>query len=304
MKKIILLGVLSIFILNAKGIDKCIGCHGKNFEISALGKSGIVKNMTKDTIITSLKAYKKGTLNRYGMGALMKEQIASFTDNEIENIVFEITKTEDAEEDIKFVKANQLLGTTFYTYSLNAKNEKCELMYKNNEKLSDETCISLTNSKGVKIHCTKTKKMCKTEEELNVFVSHANIDPEEGLESEGYRDEATIKKPIAEYENKLEDFGVLIDSCEDLDTTYEKKQCRKNIGLSKYKFTGKITNVLSKSEFTIKVASEHYVDVKGDFNIDAVLKVQKSGETITIIGILTNLGTGMVFHHKANFIKE
>lgn len=243
MKKITLLGILSIFILNAKGIDTCIGCHGKNFEISALGKSGIVKNMTKDTIITSLKAYKKGTLNRYGMGALMKGQIASFTDNEIKDIAFEITK---AEEDIKFVEAKQLLGKTFYIYSLNSKNEKCEFMYKNNEELIDETCISLTNSKGLKIHCTKTKKMCKTEEELNAFVSHADIDPEESLENEGYRDQASIKKLIVEYENKLEEFGVLINSCEDLDTTYEKKQCHKNIGLSKYKFTGKITNVLTK----------------------------------------------------------
>jgi len=54
----------------------------------------------------------------------------------------------------------------------------------------------------------------------------------------------------------------------------------------------------------MKVAGEHYVDVKGDSNIDAVLKVQKSGETVTIVGTLTNLGTGIVFHHKANFIEE
>ena len=52
-------------------------------------------------------------------------------------------------KDIEFTGSNKLLDSTFYTYSLNAKDEKCEVMYKNNETLTDETCISLTNSKGV-----------------------------------------------------------------------------------------------------------------------------------------------------------
>ena len=216
------------------------------------------------------------------------------TENELKKLLKE--KNKKLKEDIKFVKASQLLGATFYTYSLNARSEKCELMYKNNEKLTDETCISLKNTKGMKIHCTKNKKMCKTEKELNEFIAQADVEPKETLDEENYKEPLVVEK-------KLESFGSLIDACEDLDTTYETKQCRKSVKLSKYEFTGKITNVLTENEFTMRVASEHNVDIKGDFNIDAVLKVQKSGETVTVIGILTDLGTGIVFHHKASFVE-
>ena len=63
----------------------CAGCHGANFEKAALGKSKIVKDMTKDEIIKALKGYKDGT---YGgaMKGVMKGQVAKLTDKDIEEI--------------------------------------------------------------------------------------------------------------------------------------------------------------------------------------------------------------------------
>ena len=90
MKKILLLGVLFTLIVNAEITEKCTGCHGANFETSALGKSGIVRDMTKDEIINSINGYKKGTLNKYGMGMLMKGQLVGLSNTEIQNIVDEI----------------------------------------------------------------------------------------------------------------------------------------------------------------------------------------------------------------------
>ena len=59
---------------------KCtIGC----FEKAALGKSGIVKGQSEAAIEASLKAYKAGTQNKAGMGALMKGQVAAFSDADI-----------------------------------------------------------------------------------------------------------------------------------------------------------------------------------------------------------------------------
>ena len=90
MKKIVLLGVLFVLIVNAKITEKCVGCHGENFGTSALGKSGIVRNMTKDEIIKSINGYKKGTLNKYGMGALMQAQVLNLSDMQVQNIADEI----------------------------------------------------------------------------------------------------------------------------------------------------------------------------------------------------------------------
>ncbi len=56
----------------------CVGCHGKNFEKKALGKSKIVKDMSKEDIVKALKGYKNGS---YGgaMKGLMKGQVASLS---------------------------------------------------------------------------------------------------------------------------------------------------------------------------------------------------------------------------------
>ncbi len=63
---------------------KCASCHGPKGERKALGKSAPIGGMAKDEVLEKLKGYKAGTLNLYGMGALMKTQVASLSDAELE----------------------------------------------------------------------------------------------------------------------------------------------------------------------------------------------------------------------------
>ncbi|RUM72349.1 MAG: cytochrome c [Sulfurovum sp.] len=62
---------------------KCAGCHGQNGEKSALGKSAIIKGLDAATVEKDIQGYKAGTLNKHGMGALMKGQVASLSDEDI-----------------------------------------------------------------------------------------------------------------------------------------------------------------------------------------------------------------------------
>jgi cytochrome c-type protein NapB len=69
----------------------CVGCHGANFEKSALGKSKIVKDMSKKDIIKALKGYKDGS---YGgaMKSVMESKVAKLDDKAIEALATEIKK--------------------------------------------------------------------------------------------------------------------------------------------------------------------------------------------------------------------
>ncbi|HFU74237.1 MAG TPA: c-type cytochrome [Helicobacteraceae bacterium] len=87
MKKIALtLLVASVSLMAADGAalyKKCAACHGAKAEKKALGKSGIINTLSAAEIETELKGYKAGTLNKKGMGALMKGQVASYSDADI-----------------------------------------------------------------------------------------------------------------------------------------------------------------------------------------------------------------------------
>ena len=63
----------------------CAGCHGANFEKAALGKSKIVKDMTKADIETALKGYKDGS---YGgaMKGVMAPNAKKLSDEDIKAI--------------------------------------------------------------------------------------------------------------------------------------------------------------------------------------------------------------------------
>ncbi len=82
------LGLLSM-TATAANTAACAGCHGANFEKSALGKSKIVKDMSKADIETALKGYKDGS---YGgaMKGVMKGQVAKLDDKAIEEIATSI----------------------------------------------------------------------------------------------------------------------------------------------------------------------------------------------------------------------
>ncbi len=87
MKKIalaMLFAGVSLMAADGKALaGKCAACHGASFEKAALGQSAIVKGQSAGAIETSLKGYKAGTLNKAGMGALMKGQVASMSDADI-----------------------------------------------------------------------------------------------------------------------------------------------------------------------------------------------------------------------------
>jgi len=62
---------------------KCAACHGAHGEKKALGKSAVIGGVDTATIEADLKGYKAGTTNKKGMGALMKGQVASYSDADI-----------------------------------------------------------------------------------------------------------------------------------------------------------------------------------------------------------------------------
>ena len=83
MKKIVLgTLVLGVAAFAAVNLGACKGCHGAHFEKHALGKSKVVKDMTKAEIAKSLVGYKAGT---YGgpMKGLMKGQVAKYSDADL-----------------------------------------------------------------------------------------------------------------------------------------------------------------------------------------------------------------------------
>jgi len=69
----------------------CAGCHGADFGKAAMGKSKIVKDMSKADIVKALKGYKDGS---YGgaMKGIMKGQAGPLSDAQIEAIANKIGK--------------------------------------------------------------------------------------------------------------------------------------------------------------------------------------------------------------------
>jgi len=84
--KVMALGsLLAASALYGASTAACAGCHGQHFEKAAMGKSKIVKDMSKADILVALKGYKAGT---YGgaMKGLMKGQVASLSDADMKAI--------------------------------------------------------------------------------------------------------------------------------------------------------------------------------------------------------------------------
>ncbi len=91
MKRIVLLTSILACAAFANPYAKCVACHGANGEKVALGKSKIIKDMTKAEIVTAMKGYKDGS---YGgaMKGLMKGQVMPLSDADIEAIANQIGK--------------------------------------------------------------------------------------------------------------------------------------------------------------------------------------------------------------------
>ena len=90
MKKIALaLLVTGVSLMAADGAalyKKCAACHGAKGEKLALGKSAVIGGVDTATLVADMKGYKAGTLNKKGMGALMKGQVASYSDADIDAV--------------------------------------------------------------------------------------------------------------------------------------------------------------------------------------------------------------------------
>jgi len=85
MKKIIvLLFITCVAAFAAVNTAACAGCHGKNFEKSAMNKSKIVADMSKEDVSKALLGYKTGT---YGgpMKKMMQMQVSKYSDEELQN---------------------------------------------------------------------------------------------------------------------------------------------------------------------------------------------------------------------------
>jgi len=88
MKKItlalMLAGAASLAMADGAALyKKCAGCHGAKGEKHALGKSAVIAGMDVATLEKDMKEYKAGTLNKHGMGMLMKGQVAALSDADI-----------------------------------------------------------------------------------------------------------------------------------------------------------------------------------------------------------------------------
>ena len=90
MKKIALtLLVASVSLMAADGAalyKKCAACHGANGEKKALGKSQVIQGWDAATTEAALNEYKAGTRNVHGMGALMKGQVAPYSEADIKAV--------------------------------------------------------------------------------------------------------------------------------------------------------------------------------------------------------------------------
>lgn len=91
MKKILLITSILACAAFANPYAKCVACHGANGETAAMGKSKVIKDMSKAEFIAALKGYQDGS---YGgaLKALMKGQVTGLSDADIEALASQIAK--------------------------------------------------------------------------------------------------------------------------------------------------------------------------------------------------------------------
>ncbi|HHO42229.1 MAG TPA: c-type cytochrome [Epsilonproteobacteria bacterium] len=61
--------------------SKCASCHGADGRKQVThGESAVIAGRNAATTLQELQGYKAGTLNKYGMGGVMKNMVASLDD--------------------------------------------------------------------------------------------------------------------------------------------------------------------------------------------------------------------------------
>jgi cytochrome c553 len=92
MKKIVIAASLLVASAAFAGsYDKCVTCHGANGEKAAMGKSKIIKDMTKADFVSALKGYKDGTYGGATKG-LMTAQVKDMDEATMNEIAATIIK--------------------------------------------------------------------------------------------------------------------------------------------------------------------------------------------------------------------
>ncbi len=122
MKKITFLALaLSPLILMAD-MDRCVSCHGVDFEKKALGVSKVVKNMSEAEIKAALDGYKKGKGG--AMKALMMQEVNLGVDtNAMAADVYNEARTPGFDEpDDDFIFQKRLSVRTLHKIKTDIKN--------------------------------------------------------------------------------------------------------------------------------------------------------------------------------------
>jgi len=143
-KVIALASLLAPTLYGAANTAGCKGCHGANFEKKAMGKSKEVNKLSKADIVTALKGYKDGS---YGgaMKGLMKGQVASLSDADIDTIASEITGGGAAAPSAK-TEAPAVVAPAKGVVDINAKVNTAERLSKDdlgNKKVVTESVLGL-----------------------------------------------------------------------------------------------------------------------------------------------------------------
>lgn len=129
MKKIIKTMTLGALLATsgtyAASVAQCASCHGQHFEKVAMGTSKIVKDMSEQEIIDSMKAYRDGT----GGGALkgiMRQQTKNLDDKYIASIAKIIVSGKGVKSDASssFVEAATTAAATHVNINEGASDPK------------------------------------------------------------------------------------------------------------------------------------------------------------------------------------
>jgi cytochrome c553 len=90
MKKILITLLITLTtqaMASGKSLYKnCAGCHGDKGDTPALQLSSKIAGQNKSKTILQLKAYKNGELNQYSLGNIMKMQVATLSDDDMETL--------------------------------------------------------------------------------------------------------------------------------------------------------------------------------------------------------------------------
>ena len=77
---------MSTFADTLELYKNCAGCHGENGEKEALNKSKLIGGQEVNVTVKELTAYKDGELDQYGLGNIMKLQVSTLSESDIEEL--------------------------------------------------------------------------------------------------------------------------------------------------------------------------------------------------------------------------